>query len=155
MATLDEIRGHQHVLTPGRYVGAELAEEDAEPFDAKMTRLAATLREQMAEGRSSTGRSRRTWRRWAMAAGSLVPAGRIAGAIVLLRGHKVMLAAAILKSQTVTSNGRDGGRKLPAACTEQGGAMQMLATNARDQMAEGTRLGRAIKKNLEAPAHGE
>ena len=28
-----------------------------------------------------------------MAAGSLVPAGRVAGAIVLLRGHKVMLDA--------------------------------------------------------------
>jgi type I restriction enzyme M protein len=50
VATLDEIRGHQHVLTPGRYVGAEAAEEDAEPFDEKMARLAATLREQMAEG---------------------------------------------------------------------------------------------------------
>jgi len=50
-ATLDEIRGHGHVLTPGRYVGAADAEEDDEPFDEKMARLTATLREQMAEGR--------------------------------------------------------------------------------------------------------
>jgi type I restriction enzyme M protein len=49
VATLDEIRAHQHVLTPGRYVGAEEAEEDGEPFEEKMKRLAATLREQMAE----------------------------------------------------------------------------------------------------------
>jgi type I restriction enzyme M protein len=48
-ATLDEIRKHGHVLTPGRYVGAEAAVEDAEPFAEKMKRLAATLREQQAE----------------------------------------------------------------------------------------------------------
>jgi type I restriction enzyme M protein len=50
-ATTDEIRGHGHVLTPGRYVGAAEAEEDDEPFDEKMRRLTATLREQMEEGR--------------------------------------------------------------------------------------------------------
>jgi type I restriction enzyme M protein len=45
-APLDEIRKHGHVLTPGRYVGAAAAEEDDEPFDEKMRRLTATLREQ-------------------------------------------------------------------------------------------------------------
>jgi type I restriction enzyme M protein len=49
-ATLDDIRKHGHVLTPGRYVGAAVAEDDGEPFDEKMKRLAATLREQQAEG---------------------------------------------------------------------------------------------------------
>ena len=34
------------VLTPGRYVGAEAQEEDTEPFEEKMKRLTATLREQ-------------------------------------------------------------------------------------------------------------
>ena len=48
-APLEEIRKHGHVLTPGRYVGAEAAEEDAEPFDEKMRRLTATLDEQFAE----------------------------------------------------------------------------------------------------------
>jgi len=48
-ATLDEIAKHGHVLTPGRYVGTEAAEEDDEPFAEKMKRLAATLREQQAE----------------------------------------------------------------------------------------------------------
>jgi type I restriction enzyme M protein len=38
------------VLTPGRYVGTAAAEEDDEPFDARMKRLTVTLREQMAEG---------------------------------------------------------------------------------------------------------
>jgi type I restriction enzyme M protein len=50
-ATLDEIRKHGYVLTPGRYVGAEAVEDDGEPFDEKMKRLSASLREQMAEGR--------------------------------------------------------------------------------------------------------
>ncbi len=48
-ATLDEIRHHNHILTPGRYVGAAEIEEDDEPFEEKMTRLTATLKEQMKE----------------------------------------------------------------------------------------------------------
>ncbi len=48
-ATLDEVRKHGHVLTPGRYVGAEAAEEDAEPFEEKMRRLTTTLGEQFSE----------------------------------------------------------------------------------------------------------
>ena len=49
-APLEEVRKHGHVLTPGRYVGAEAPEDDGEPFEEKMKRLAATLREQQAEG---------------------------------------------------------------------------------------------------------
>lgn len=48
-ATLEEIRKHEYVLTPGRYVGAEAQEDDGEPFEEKMRRLVATLREQQAE----------------------------------------------------------------------------------------------------------
>ncbi len=48
-ATLEEVRKHGHVLTPGRYVGAEAQEDDGEPFEEKMKHLAATLREQQAE----------------------------------------------------------------------------------------------------------
>jgi hypothetical protein len=43
------IRKHGHVLTPGRYVGAEAQADDGEPFDEKMKRLVAQLREQQAE----------------------------------------------------------------------------------------------------------
>ena len=49
-ATLEEIRAQGHILTPGRYVGAEEQEEDAEPFAEKMARLTAELKEQMEEG---------------------------------------------------------------------------------------------------------
>jgi type I restriction enzyme M protein len=48
-AKLEDIRKHGHVLTPGRYVGAEAAEDDAEPFEEKMKRLATSLRMQQAE----------------------------------------------------------------------------------------------------------
>ena len=48
-ATLEEVRKHGHVLTPGRYVGAEAQEEDGEPFEDKMKRLTAQLREQQVE----------------------------------------------------------------------------------------------------------
>jgi len=50
-ATLEEIRRHGYVLTPGRYVGAPEQEEDDEPFEAKMARLVAQLKEQQAEAR--------------------------------------------------------------------------------------------------------
>ncbi|WP_419950940.1 type I restriction-modification system subunit M [Candidatus Palauibacter sp.] len=49
-ASLDEVRKHGHVLTPGRYVGVEPQEDDGEPFEDKMNRLVAELREQQAEG---------------------------------------------------------------------------------------------------------
>ncbi len=48
-AALAEIREHGHVLTPGRYVGAEAVEDDDEPFPVKMARLSANLEEQFAE----------------------------------------------------------------------------------------------------------
>src|SRR5438876_349249 len=50
-ATLDDIRKHGHVLTPGRYVGAEAAEDDGEPFEEKLKRLTATLRQQTDEAK--------------------------------------------------------------------------------------------------------
>lgn len=49
-APLDEVRKHGHVLTPGRYVGAEELEDDGEPFAEKMARLTSLLREQQAAG---------------------------------------------------------------------------------------------------------
>ena len=49
-APLEEIRRHDHVLTPGRYIGPPPAEDDGEPFADKMRRLVADLREQQAEG---------------------------------------------------------------------------------------------------------
>lgn len=48
-ASLDEIRKHDFVLTPGRYVGAQEQEDDGEPFAEKMARLTDQLREQFAE----------------------------------------------------------------------------------------------------------
>jgi len=48
-ATIEDIRKHGYVLTPGRYVGAAEVEDDGEPFEEKMQRLVAQLREQQAE----------------------------------------------------------------------------------------------------------
>ena len=48
-ASLEEVRKHGHVLTPGRYVGAAPQEEDREPFEDKMKRLVAQLRGQQNE----------------------------------------------------------------------------------------------------------
>ncbi|HIH32543.1 TPA: SAM-dependent DNA methyltransferase [Candidatus Woesearchaeota archaeon] len=43
---LDEIKKHEFILTPGRYVGSETVEEDPEVFDEKMKRLTAELSSQ-------------------------------------------------------------------------------------------------------------
>ncbi|HTV48312.1 MAG TPA: class I SAM-dependent DNA methyltransferase [Phycisphaerae bacterium] len=48
-ATLKEIQGNGHILTPGRYVGAADVEDDGEPFPKKMKRLIETVEEQFAE----------------------------------------------------------------------------------------------------------
>ena len=50
-ASLEKIRKHGHILTPGRYVGAEPQEEDFEPIEEKMARLTTQWREQQAEAR--------------------------------------------------------------------------------------------------------
>jgi type I restriction enzyme M protein len=47
-ATIDELRKHNHVLTPGPYVGRAARKTDIEPYDEKMERLAGELSDQMA-----------------------------------------------------------------------------------------------------------
>ena len=49
--TLEEVREHSHVLTPGRYVGVVAQEDDNEAFEDTMARLTEKLTEQMAEAR--------------------------------------------------------------------------------------------------------
>jgi type I restriction enzyme M protein len=48
-ANLNDIRKHDYVLTPGRYVGAVEQEGDGELFESKMAQLTAQLNEQFAE----------------------------------------------------------------------------------------------------------
>jgi type I restriction enzyme M protein len=48
-ARLEEIKKHDYVLTPGRYVGVAEVEDDGEPFSEKMARLTAQLSEQFKE----------------------------------------------------------------------------------------------------------
>ena len=50
-AKLEEVRKHEWILTPGRYVGAEDVEEDDEVFEEKMKRLTGELAKQMEEGK--------------------------------------------------------------------------------------------------------
>jgi type I restriction enzyme M protein len=49
-ASLDEVRKHNYVLTPGRYVGAEVQEDDDEAFAEKMQRLTAQVGRQTQQG---------------------------------------------------------------------------------------------------------
>jgi len=50
-ASLEEVRGHGHVLTPGRYVGAAYIEDDGTAFAERFAALRAKLMEQFAAGR--------------------------------------------------------------------------------------------------------
>ena len=53
-ASIEEIRSHGHVLTPGRYVGAEAAEEDETPFAERFTALQEQLEAQFTEAEALT-----------------------------------------------------------------------------------------------------
>ena len=44
-ASIEEVRDHEYILTPGRYVGIKEVEDDGEPFDEKMTRLTGEISE--------------------------------------------------------------------------------------------------------------
>jgi len=48
-ATLEDMRKHDYVLTPGRYVGAAALEDDGIPFETKMTEMSQALYGQMEE----------------------------------------------------------------------------------------------------------
>ena len=47
--TLEEIKGHNHVLTPGRFVGAAEVDANDVPFEEQFLELRETLAEQFAE----------------------------------------------------------------------------------------------------------
>lgn len=50
-ASIEDIREHEYVLTPGRYVGIEDIEDDGVPFNEKMENMTAELAELFAESR--------------------------------------------------------------------------------------------------------
>ena len=50
-AKIEEIREHEYVLTPGRYVGIEDVEQDGIPFEEKMENMTAELAELFAKSR--------------------------------------------------------------------------------------------------------
>jgi len=50
-AYIEEIREHEYVLTPGRYVGIEDVEDDGVPFEEKMDNMTAELAELFAKSR--------------------------------------------------------------------------------------------------------
>lgn len=49
-ATIQQIEDNRFLLTPGRYVGSSVDDEDDEPLEEKLLRLTAQLSEQQAEG---------------------------------------------------------------------------------------------------------
>jgi type I restriction enzyme M protein len=58
-AKLDDIRLHNHVLTPGRYVGSADAEDDDTPFSERFDALRAQLEDQFVEAENLTAAIRR------------------------------------------------------------------------------------------------
>jgi type I restriction enzyme M protein len=63
-ASLEEIREHGYILTPGRYVGAEAVEDDGIPFDEKMTELSAKLYEQFEKSKELEAAIKKTGGTW-------------------------------------------------------------------------------------------
>ncbi len=54
-AKIEELRKHEHILTPGRYVGTEDVEEDDEAFEEKMKRLTSELSGQFKKSKELEG----------------------------------------------------------------------------------------------------
>ncbi len=55
---LEEIKEHEYILTPGRYVGIEEEEDDGVPFEEKMENLTSELSEQFIKSRELEERIR-------------------------------------------------------------------------------------------------
>lgn len=51
VATLEEVRKNEYILTPGRYIGLAEIEEDSEPFEQKMDCITSELSEQFAKSK--------------------------------------------------------------------------------------------------------
>ena len=58
-AKAEEIEGHGHVLTPGRYVGLEDREDDGVPIEEKLRTLVGELEEHFKTGAELEKRVRR------------------------------------------------------------------------------------------------
>lgn len=50
VASLEDVKNQDYILTPGRYVGIAETEDDGEPFEEKMARLTTELGELFAKG---------------------------------------------------------------------------------------------------------
>jgi len=48
---IDEIKEHNFIITPGRYVGTPPIEDDGEPFEEKMSRLTANLKKHFTDSK--------------------------------------------------------------------------------------------------------
>jgi type I restriction enzyme M protein len=56
VATISEIAEHRFALTPGRYVGSSVEDDEDEPFEERFPALAARLQEQFAASRVAQSR---------------------------------------------------------------------------------------------------
>ena len=100
-ATLDEIRGHNHVLTPGRYVGAADVEDDDVPFAERFAALRAKLEEQFERARSLSATIREKLAR-----------GRVMVTVAWRVGHLIELSIAseaLARLVRVANSDRAGG----------------------------------------------
>ncbi|WP_149426722.1 type I restriction-modification system subunit M [Exiguobacterium acetylicum] len=60
VSKLDEVRKHEYILTPGRYIDLKLSEEDTESFEIKMERLTGELAEQFVKSKKIEDQIRKT-----------------------------------------------------------------------------------------------
>ena len=60
VSDLDEIKKHDFILTPGRYVGFKPEEDDGVPFDIKMKILTSELNELFMESNNLEGKIRKS-----------------------------------------------------------------------------------------------
>lgn len=57
---IEEVKNHEYILTPGRYVGLEEIEDDGEPFENKMITITSELAELFAKSQELDEKIRKT-----------------------------------------------------------------------------------------------
>jgi len=154
-AKLDEIRAHGHVLTPGRYVGAEEAEDDLPAPRPGVFFVYAIACEGGSLYIGHTDDLRRRWREHITGQGADWTNAHKPQRIAHYEELTTREAAVAREKELKTTAGR---RWLKAAVADgrarQAGGepfeekMKLLPAKLEEQFAESARLGKAIRRNL-------
>jgi type I restriction enzyme M protein len=160
-AKLDEIRAHGHVLTPGRYVGAEVAEDDLPAPRPGCFFVYAIRCDDDSIYIGHTDNLQRRWNEHCAGQGADWTKSRRPIRIVHYEEYASREEAVAREKELKTTNGRRWLKEEIAAgrARQAGGEpfdekMKRLTATLREQQAEAAKLDEAIARNLKELGYG-